>query len=907
MEAHRWQRLQDLFHQAGERPLAEREAFLQDACGDDAELAERVRRLLAADEGAEERLAGAVGTVLAAVAEEPEERERIGPYRVLRPIGRGGMGTVYLAQRDDQHYHMQVAIKVVRRGMDTGDILRRLRQERQILAGLDHPNIARLLDGGSTDDGLPYFVMEYIEGEPIDAYCDHHQLAVAERLELFRQVCAAVHYAHQNLIIHRDLKPSNLLVTRDGVPKLLDFGIAKLLHAERAAETAVATLTGLRLLTPQYASPEQLRGEPLTTASDVYSLGVLLYLLLTGRPPYRLDGCSPAQLEEVICRAEPERPSVAVRRPAEPGPDPQPSDLEQLSKHRSTSPERLRRQLAGDLDNVALMALRKEPRRRYISAEQLSDDLRRHLRRRPVIARPETLGYRTAKFIARNRLALTAATLVLLSLLGGIATTTWQARVAQEQRRRAERHLAEARAQRNRAERVSDFLIDVFQISDPSEAQGRAVTAREILDLGAERISQQLQDQPEDRARAMDTIARAYQGLGFYDPSQRLFEQALELRRQTLAAPHPDLAVSLNNLGVLLFVRNDFAAAEPLLRQALTMRRALAASAEPVPEGEEEVARGEQRQLAVAESLTNLAVVHTVRGRPARAEQLYREALGIQERWLGPESSEVADTLGYLAVLRYQDHDFVAAERLYRRSLEIQRRTRGKDHPSVALGLNDLAAVLHAQGRVDEAEALMREALDLQRRVLGEEHPNVAQGLSNLAALLYGRGNFVEAERLYRETLELKRRVLGPEHLSVATTLSNLADLLTARQRFAEAEQLYRQALRIRRERLGSRHLDVAVSLTKLADLHYHQHHYSAAEPLYREALALQRALRPAAAPELADSLVRLGLVLAELHRCPEAEPLLRQGWELRRKKLGDGDPKTVVAQEALTGCRAQR
>ncbi len=395
LDPERWRRLEELFLAASELPARGRDAFLDRSCGGDAELRAGVLELIAAAEGSEARLERAVrGTLEMAAGEggedggEPAYR-RVGPYRIVREIGRGGMGTVYLAERDDEHYRQRVALKVVRRGPDSRELRRRLRQERQILANLDHPYIARLLDGGNTEDGLPYFVAEYVEGEPIDRYCDRRRLKVARRLELFREVCRAVQYAHGSLVIHRDLKPSNLLVTTDGTPKLLDFGIAKLLDSE--TPEAIATVTGLSLLTPEYASPEQVRGETLTVATDVYSLGVLLYELLTGRRPFQVDRRRQLELLKAICEARPERPSDAVfRREEVANPAGDGSTLltpEAVSGPRQDRPEKLRRRLRGDLDNIVLRAIRKQPERRYGSVDQLAEDVGHHLAGRPVRAR----------------------------------------------------------------------------------------------------------------------------------------------------------------------------------------------------------------------------------------------------------------------------------------------------------------------------------------------------------------------------------------------------------------------------------------------------------------------------------------------------------------------------------------
>jgi tRNA A-37 threonylcarbamoyl transferase component Bud32 len=447
MSPEQWTRLKDLFRVAIECDPAKRAAYLDEACADDTALRAEIESLLASHDHAENFIESpAFADAVKALTESPAETvagRRVGSYRLIREIGRGGMGTVYLAERADEQYEKLVAIKVVRRGMDSEEILRRFYNERQILASLDHPNIARLIDGGTTEDGLPFLVMEYVEGVPVMDYCDQRRLTINERLRLFRTVCAAVQHAHQNLVVHRDLKPSNVLVTPDGTPKLLDFGIAKVLSPELSTLTTEQTRTDLRILTPDYASPEQARGERLTTTSDVYSLGVVLYELLTGYRPYRSLNAPPHELARLICEQDPAKPSTTITNVevvphvGDAGAQAA-STSESVSLARDTQPDKLRRQLSGDLDNIILMALRKEPSRRYATVGQFSDDIGRHLDGLPVAARKDTFKYRAAKFVRRNRLGVAAACVVALSLLGGMLTTVWQARAARREKANAE-------------------------------------------------------------------------------------------------------------------------------------------------------------------------------------------------------------------------------------------------------------------------------------------------------------------------------------------------------------------------------------------------------------------------------------------------------------------------------------
>lgn len=575
------QSVPELFEAAVALAPDDRSSFLARACGDDPSLLGQLRSLLAADARAEagkflDSSAIEVEAHLTAAAEtDARIGELFGPYKILELIGVGGMGAIYLAERADHEYKRKVAIKLIKRGMDTDFILRRFRNERQILANLNHPNIAQLLNGGTTDDGLPYFAMEYVEGLPIDKYCDAKKLNTAQRLELFRQVCGAVQYAHQNLVVHRDLKPTNMLVTAEGNPKLLDFGIAKVLDSQ-PGEIQDATVTSLRVMTPEYASPEQVKGEPITTASDVYSLGVVLYELLTGQRPYKLKNARPDALAKAICEQEPARPSTSASSPGSQVPDLKPliSDPKSKLEAAGSQPKSLSR----DLDKIVLMALRKEPQRRYASVDQFSEDIRRYLARRPVIARKDTLSYRTSRFIRRNRLGVSAAALILLTLIGGIITTAWQARVARRERARAEQRFNDVRQMSN------TFM---FELND--EVEREPTRARELLVRHALEYLDSLARESGNDPSLQRELATAYQRLG--DVQSRLHGQnlgttgaALESYRKALAirqslfAAKPeeersslDLADSYNRMSDVLSKTNNTAGALENYRSALRL------------------------------------------------------------------------------------------------------------------------------------------------------------------------------------------------------------------------------------------------------------------------------------------------------------------------------------------------
>jgi serine/threonine protein kinase/tetratricopeptide (TPR) repeat protein len=791
----------------------------------------------------------------------PPEARRIGPYRVLRELGQGGMGTVYLAARADEQYEKRVAIKVIRAGMDNQEVLRHFRRERQILASLDHPNIARLLDGGATDEGLPYFVMEFVQGQAIDEYCDRASLSVPERLKLFRAVCSAIQYAHRNLIVHRDIKPSNVVVTAEGVPKLLDFGIAKFLNPELSGKTQTVTRMAM---TPEYASPEQARGEPITTATDVYSLGVVLYKLLTGHHPYRVSNRPALEVLRAVIEEEPERPSTAINRTDEAAPTVSQASTtaESVSRTREGTPERLRRRLHGDVDNIVLMALRKEPQRRYPSVEAFSEDIRRYLEGRPVTARRGTFTYRTGKFLRRNRIGVGVVATIFALLAAFGATMAAQSR-------RVSGALERAEKERAKAEKVSGFLVDLFKVSDPSEAKGNAVTAREMLDKGAAKIETELKDQPEVRATLMDTMGNVYRNLGLYDKALPLLQEALKTRKGIYGNEHPEVATSLNNLASILEHKGDYAAAEPLYREALAMRRKLLGSEHP----------------DVARSLNNLANILDTEGNVAAAEPLYREALAMRRKLFGEENPEVARSLNNLAIVLREKGDYAGAEALQREALAMKRKLLGNDHQDVTGSLNNLANVLDEEGKYAEAEALYREVLARDRKLLGNEHPDLAMGMNNLAGVLREKGDYAGAEGLHREALAMRRKLLGNEHPDTAESLTGVADAVADKGDYATAEPLYREALAVQRKVLGDEHLNVGESLVGLADALCHQNKPLEGAAVSREALAIRQKALPRGHPDIAETESVLGGCLVEAHRYDEAESLLLGSYPILKAK----------------------
>ncbi len=737
MTPDRWQRVQDVFAEATDLPAAARSAFLDEACRGDPELQKEVESLLSSLESASMGFLAspAIDAVpeLSPAAPGPASPSlargtRIGPYEILALLGSGGMGHVYLAARADEQYRKRVAIKVVKRGTDTDFVLRQFRQERQILAGLDHPNIARLFDGGNTDDGLPYFVMEYVEGEPITAFCERNVPEMRERLRLFRTVCGAVQFAHQNLVVHRDLKPGNILVTADGVPKLLDFGIAKLLNPEISAQTIDMTAANLRLFTPDYASPEQIRGERITTASDVYSLGALLYELLTGRRPYRVKSRTAEAISKAVLEEDPEKPSTAVTRARE--------GKATAETPLRSEPQKVRRLLVGDLDTIVLKAMRKEPHRRYASAEQLSEDIRRHLENLPVVARKDTVSYRVGKFLRRHKATAAAATLVFLSLVGGIVATSWQARVARREHERAQRSLKDVRKLTN------SFL---FEFHDAIADLAGSTPARELVVRRAlEYLGALSREVGTDRSLQRE-LAEAYERLGEIQGGSNAslgdtagaiasYRAALGLREALLAADTKSstdanaFATCLETLAGILGRAGNLDESLRLAQQALTVQEGLV--------------KADARSWALRKGLAQahfvlsnqLELLNRPRDQIAEMEnarEIY-EALAAEDPRNPSARRSAALTHKYLASVRFSLGEKEIALEGYRKSEAIERELVAAD-PTSALYKKDLShsyggigETLFALGRVEEGAESYRKAIAI-RKELADADPKNAE------------------------------------------------------------------------------------------------------------------------------------------------------------------------------------
>jgi serine/threonine protein kinase/tetratricopeptide (TPR) repeat protein len=805
----------------------------------------------------------------------------VGPYRILEEIGRGGMAIVYRADRIDGEFNREVAVKLLKLGIDTEEVVRRFEQERQILADLDHPNIARLLDAGHTADRRPYFVMELVEGQPIDRYCDERQLSVEERLELFCVVAGAVEHAHQNLVVHRDLKPSNILVTTGGEVKLLDFGVAGLLDVDAGAATPV-TRTLMRLMTPEYASPEQVRGERAATASDVYQLGLLLYELLTGHRAYTIATGAPGEFERTVCEQMPTRPSTAVGQPQRPrlASDATRTAATDIGRARRSSTARLQRRLRGDLDNIVLKALRKEPERRYGSADRLAQDIRRHLGGMPVAARADTWMYRGHKFLRRHAVGVGVALLLLVLAAGMIGFHTVR---IQSERDRAQVEAA-------KAQQVSRFLTGLFRSADPREARGTELTARELLDRGVEQVDRELAALPDVQTDMLHVLGRTYLELGAYEPADRLLTRALDLHRRQPASEQRTTARILGDLGELRHAQGEHQRARVLLEEAVALFER-----SPGDESSE--------FASVLRALGHL--LYREFGEHDNSRVMLERALAIQERASGEHSDAVAPILHSLGDVFFEIGDLDRAETVYQRAVSIHDEL-GADHPAAGSALISLAFIRLEQGKTDGLEAMYRRGFANLEKAYGPTHKRVAAALNNLGHLLTEAGRIDEAIEILQRALEVRTEAVGANHPDIAYPLASLGDAHFAGGRFSQARDYYRRSLAAREAEPGLRRFDplqvhAHVKLgrieSELSDVIAAGRHMDRARELLRDA-------PESTDPRLAPSLIDLGDWLVEQQRCPDAAPLLQRVDHLQAAHPPRAAEQREKLQSLLAQCR---
>ena len=786
-----WERLQAAFDEAlALESDAERAEFVAELRTSDPTLADELQRMLDADVTGDNELLDPVHQMAASLTESGTDRwvgETLGNYRIIRKIAVGGMSAVYLAERADEQFDQEVAVKIVGSHTLSDELKTRFRTERQILASLKHPNIAQLYDGGETEDGMPFLVMEYIEGVPVDEYCDTHRLNIEDRLKLFTEVCSAVDYAHRNLVVHRDIKPSNILVTEDGVPKLLDFGIAKPLETAQINQTIAVTHASMRAMTPEFASPEQVRGEPITTATDVYSLGVLLYKLLSGRMPYLLKDRGIDSFVKAICETAPSKPSTVITLASEEN-DGAPAIVAQ----RNASISGLRRILRGDLDNIALATLQKEPERRYPSARALSDDIARFLANEPVTARPDSFAYRAQKFVSRHRAGVTSGVIVAAVIVGLVSYYTWQLTM--------ERDRAEAEA--TKATQVVEFLTGVFRSASPYHTKGEDITVREVLSRGAAQLETDLADQPEILTELLTRIALIHQDLAMFEEARVLYDRSLELARTTYGESDTRVAAILMNISSARREAFELEEALQLANEAL----AIAENASP------------PQPRWVAAAWDAIGDTYVQMNRNEEAVEAARKSLDIYETLLPEFADEYAMTMhDYASNILSADGPEAAlpvAEEAYTLILAAI----GDTHPAVANNLTLRAIAQGETGNVQESERLYREALAMRRNLFGDDHPDVGISINRLAGFLSMRQRWGEIEPMLDEALVILEAHFPPEHFWVSSTKGMLSEVYSETGRTEEALALAEEWLQVSRAQFGDLDWTTAIAYAEYGD-----------------------------------------------------------------------------------------
>lgn len=868
MEPLDWRELQSIFQQAVALPQEDRKEFLDRVCDSNLDLRNEIEALLIADQSQESvdsplklDMANLDSKLVGSVIDD---------WKIIRQIGVGGMGTVFLAHRHTTDFQQSAALKLVKKGMDSEAVVQRFQQERKILASLNHKNIAKLLDGGMTQDGRPYFVMEHVDGLPITQYCDQHRLNISQRLNLFRAVCSAVHHAHKNLIVHRDLKPSNIIVTGSGDLKLLDFGIAKLLDD---SENQQFTRTGMQLHTPAYASPEQLINDPITTASDIYALGILFYELLTGRRPFEIKR-SEQEFRELVLTGQPVKPSDAVTEIVSITNKTQ--TAETISQCRSTRVQGLKRTLAGDLDTICMMAMHREADRRYTSASEFASDIQRHLDGLPVSARPDSRVYRLNKFIKRNKASVSIASLAVLSIILITIFYTSQLKLQRDI----------AIKERQKSDEVVRFVTGLFEYSKPSRRLGKDISAKDLLDEGANRIQFELVEQPLVQQTLKQVLGEVYYKLGQEQKALDLLTDALAKQRELLGENHLDVATTKLVLALVHQDRGNYDFAAELLSQALQTKKKLLG----------------ELHFDVAEVLSVFAYMEQMRGGYPQAETYFKKGLDISEQLSNGDNVYLAKLTKQLGgFYRYLDRNS-EAEPLLRKALAMQVRIyQGGPHPDINSTKRELAALLRSTGEYQESKRLYLEVIESRTKILGPDHPELGNTWNSYSLLLTRMDDYEGALAANIRFIEILKRAYSEATPSLAAAYFNQASMLRDLDRYSEAIKHYRLASETQDlVGLPEKHVHRAFPIAGIASVYVDQKNYAEATQLYRKVLALRRESLSDDHKTVIDAKNSLGGALTGLKRYKEAEELLLESYQQSLKTRGSKDGRTQRAMRKL-------
>lgn len=936
-----WDQIQDILGAALDLAEAERSALLDERCGDDAALRAEVESLLEASEGADAyfgALADRAGMTLSTLVEHPdadpttrsrmrEKRERkgrewigqrVGQYLLKGWLGQGGMANVYLAEREGEGFTQRVAFKVVpRKRVFDSDVQRRSEEERRILARLEHRNIARLIDGGVTPEGYPFYAMEYVEGADLLEHCDQERLGITDRLNLFLEVCAPVQFAHEQLVVHCDLKPSNIFVTAEGHVKLLDFGVARLIDPDSEGDQA----TGL-WFTPAYASPEQVRRERPGASSDVYSLGVLLYEMLTGRRPYTFDGSSEADVRRAVTEVVPTAPSSVVTQPTRRTKDGEQVSVEaqSLATLRGVTPDRLRAELRGDLDAIVLRALSKNPADRYRTVAQLAEDVRRHLAHLPLTTVPSSRGYRLRKFVRRNRGGVAAAALVALALSVGGGMAAWQAS-------RATDATSNARDEAEKAELVASLMLDMFRLTDPAQSQGDTVTAREILDRGTARIQAEFGDQPDVQAMLLSEVSAVYASLGLFARAEPLVRQALEIREAELGPDDPGLSGSLVELGSLQMDQGDLGGSIETFERAVRLREDVVPMSDSIliaarsklawqvrsareyerAEGLfSQALEGERLRVgdspAVADLMLGLASTFHDAGQFDQADSLFNEVLSELDPSEGPTPMGIS-ALTNVGMIRRLRQQYREAEPLLRLAVSMSTRLYGPDHVRTFDAQAQLGLVLYGTGDWAEAEALLRDAMARSEVSLGRDATLTARLADGLSTVLFALGHYEESVGLSELALnEMTTRHEGRDHPGVVAAINRVADSMVGAGRLDEARGRVEEALEMNGRITSGSSVYTMQARQTMGVIETRQGALAEAEPHFDAALEMAEELLREDHRYVLSLKREYGIFLGQAGRTREARNLLSEVLATQAGLLGDGHPLLERTRTALAG-----